>query len=96
MVVFDFHLSWRTYRSGQSSILRRFSYRHSYPNRFFLPFFNGDIPASLGDTTGFDRPGQQLLSSQAEPPERLFGSMIGRDRGWEHGGEPSRSCFLGL
>lgn len=28
-----------------------------------------------------DPSSQQLLSSQAEPPERLFGSMIGRDRG---------------
>eukprot|EP00913_Durusdinium_trenchii_P029165 g27341.t1 len=28
-----------------------------------------------------DPTSQQLLSSQPEPPERLFGSMIGRDRG---------------
>lgn len=28
-----------------------------------------------------DPSSQQLLSSQADPPERLFGSMIGRDRG---------------
>lgn len=74
----DIHISSDTVRIYTLYVYKyiwnvpRFLHYHSFKSAYFLGFLH---------TSTVNPQGQQLLSSQADPPERLFGSMIGRDRG---------------
>lgn len=73
----DIHISFDTVRRLHDMYIwnvPRFLHSHSLKSAYLFGLF-------AQSSTVQPIPGQQLLSSQADPPERLFGSMIGRDRG---------------